>query len=265
MSKLKANLNPRFTDSATAQVTTSFKKSFKRFFSTDSSTTLDNSGPSSLSKPEKSKLSQAVEESQAKASEFHSLAASLSQSAGGGKSSPTNDPESSGTKRTQSVQASGNPNSSTNNTKFLSDNEKNETISQSMVKLNTKTNKKWSKLVKEVEKQCTSELRRLDKEINSMKKKEKALLMGQIAEANASTTSRSGALSAETTNQILASREARVDREVEKKAEKRRDDETQRISQTKTNLLETGTSKLYHKTIAKQIAEFSRLKNKYLV
>jgi hypothetical protein len=269
MSKLKANLNPRFTDSTTAQVSTSVKKSFKRFFSRDSVDPSPNA-PDAQTPTTSSNLSQKIEESRAKANEFHSLAATLSQSmstSNSGKSSPTQDPSEDNLppkQRTLSLKLRGDASNGTS-AKVQSDTEKNEKIRQAVMKVNQKATKKWNKLIKKVEKQCTSELKRLEKDIILFKRKEKAQLMGQNAEVNANTAARSTALSAETTNQILASREARVDREVEKKAEKRRDDGAQRIAQSKRTLMETGTEKLYHKTITKQIAEFQKLRSKYLI
>lgn len=258
MSKLKANLNPRYTDSATAQVSTSVRKSFKKFFS--GSTTTSETNNSHPPPATSSTLAQSVTSGNKHANEFASIAATLSQKVKPTKESPPS--SSSPSPRSTPTPSSTLP-PSTKGLETLP--EKNEKIRSSMLKVNKKTVKKWAKLLKNMEKDQFSQLKQLDKNLTTFKKSEKKSLMAQNAGANAATAARSDVLSADTTNRIMASREARVDREVDKKVESRRDADTQKIADEKKIKMETLTRKLYRKTVVKQIAEFNKIKQKYLV
>jgi len=108
-------------------------------------------------------------------------------------------------------------------------------------------------------------LKKLERDIQALRKREKAALMSQNASANASTAARWDVLSAETASRIMASREARVDREVDKKAEKKRDEDTVKLAENKQQQLESLTNKLYHKIVSKEINEFTKLKQKHLM
>ena len=239
MSKLQSTLNPRFTDSATAQMTTSVRKSFKKLFS-------------SSNNPEKEEnlVSHPITSGNNHATEFVTLASSLSQKRKNGtdsllSSSPSPTPD------------------IAKNQKYTTIPDQNSKIVSTVSKLNQKTVQKWTQLLKKVEKEQMSQLKNLDKSLISLKKKEKSVLMAENADANATTVGRSDVLSVETTARILSSREARVDREVDKKVEAKRDSETVKIATNKIQRMEQLVEKLYTKTVNRQREEFCRIKEKY--
>lgn len=228
MSKLKGKLDPRFTDSATSQVSTSLRKSFKKFFTgrggSVAMATSEGEGPST---------SAPVTQSRENASEFLSLAASLS-----------------GEKKTKTAAV-------------VTETPENRKVKEVLSVLRGKCGKKWEKLLKGMEKEQLSKLKNLERMTADLRKREKKVL---LAAANSATSSeQSAAVTEETRRRILASREARVDKEVDKKVEKVRDEETQRIAEEKGKELEKRREKLYQKMLGKEAALLRELREKHKI
>lgn len=245
MSKLKANLNPRYTDSATAVVSTSLRKSFKKFFTSEPPTVTPTSNGSG---------SQSLASGNSHATEFAAIASSLARDS----------PPSSSNSSPRATPAPQGPLGAGGGS-VLTLAEKNEKIRQVMVKLGQSTTRKWGQLLKDLEKEQLSALKALDKSLKTLAKTEKNALMAQNSAANAATAARSDVLSADTSARILASREARVDREVDKKVESRRDADTVKIAEDKKTRMAGKVKKLYDKTLIRERNELDRIKVKYLM
>lgn len=262
MSKLKANLDPRFTNSKTAQFSSNFRLSLKKVFSlngesskqTVASTPTPTSVPSTPTSPGPKAEQTVVRETQA-ASNFAAMATSLNHA----------QPSQAGNGTENSATATSSRAGASNNARLQSLQEKNTKIRQGALKLQKQCAKKWKKAENRIAKQQQTALKALHKEINKTKKIEKANIIKQISDANAATQARSGALSADTANRIVEARENRADREVEKHAQKKLEQETSKILENKDMQLTEYHEKLYKKMVDREINEFNRIKSKYLV
>lgn len=242
MTKLKANLNPRYTDSATAQMTTGVRKSFKKLFSFTSSET-----PTPITSS-----AAPVTSSHNGATEFAALASTLSQSQNKDKDNSSAD---------SSPRSTPTPQSNNPTLAKIGTLAQNENIRSSVLLVNKKAVKKYKDIIKDTESQQLSQLKALNKGLDSMRKKEKKeMVKEQEEERLKSKSATTSALSEETEKRIAASREARVDRELDKRFDKKRDDETKRISEEKKIKLKKSLDKLVAKSGDKYAKLFIKMR-----
>ncbi|CAL8075151.1 unnamed protein product [Orchesella dallaii] len=255
MSKLKANLDPRFTNSKTAQFSTNLRQSLKKMFSNGGDDA--SSKPNGNSSPTTSRTEQTIVKEHNVATNFAAMATSLNQTQNGHQNGTSSSATTNG--------ATTKSTSTTTSLKTQTLQEKNNKIKKSVLKMGKTCSKKWKKAEKRVQKEQESALKALHKEVEKGKRIEKSNILKDLSDANAATASRANALSADTANKILESRQNKADKEAEKHAQKKLEKETPLILENKDVQLKQYHEKLYKKTIDKQINEFNRIKNKYLV
>ena len=152
---------------------------------------------------------------------------------------------------------------------FLDDNrnqiwfKENESLKKSMNKLHKNLAHDWNKTVRRLNAKKIKHQKKVEKEVEDQMNREKASMQAKNSDLNAATLSRSSALTPETANKIVNAREARVNKEVGRTANKRKIQEFEKLEDYFKEQVEESKLKHYHRTVKAQIHCMDKITKKY--
>jgi hypothetical protein len=139
----------------------------------------------------------------------------------------------------------------------------NESLKKSMNKLHREAGKDWQITLRKLSSKKVKHQKKVEKEVEDQMNREKASMQAKNSDLNAATLSRSSALTAETANKIVASREQRVHKEVGRSANKRKVQEFEKLETYFKEQVEEAKAKHYRDVLKAQLHCMEKTTKKY--